>query len=794
MGSLCQTIIKPRTCILDPVVMGAPGSRLSWFSNESVLIKAVTSIKTVFSKNMDDPPAAEHLSFADLAIRDGLQDSRGRPAFDNATHFVSHAWKFKFSKFVDSLGEWLELNDVVQDNIYFWVDAFVVNQHDTQVYPQEWWSTRFMQAVGDIGNVILVLEPWDDPVPLKRAWVIWELYCTSMTGARLSFTMSKAANRDFHEALVESFEKVQTCLCSVDVSRSLAFHEADQDMIHKNIQRTIGFAKMNELVQTRVKMWLEDTARESVEQMKVEEKTSSSSSLPLKRLHLQSNLARFVRENGKTYEAEISFRQLMCDADARLGQYHVFTLSCLNQLAVTLQKSGRADEALEAHRDCMRRRRMVLGNEHQDVLQSASNLAVLISGRKPLTQVDFEEAAELYGLAIAGRERQEGADHPRTLYTMSNLGSLLSCAPQPSDETFDRAEALHERVVSKFIETLTLQHPRTLDAMHNQADCWLRRARFVEKAQNAEENHDESERLIKQAEEMFEKVRFIRQQKLGKEHPDTENTAKSLRASKCLLRSTTQMVHMSWRDLSLKDFTELNTRVHFREARRRIRSYGVPQVRTELEDEGFIDRKTGLLTTGLQPFNFFARIASENVVQKNMIPDQEKLGPYKDRYIVVCNRPEAEDMWNSRDPTWMGKASMSKRHRLLTLKDLRWEWFNALTFGLLSDLRLGIARLEELRRASLLYCKNSGDWPPEERIGLFVHVYAHCSVNSLHIHIVDLENLGPTFEKLAYKNLSLDDAIAVLWEELQDEQREATGVSSAFSSESGPLEVFDFAF
>ena len=53
-------------------------------------------------------------------------------------------------------------------------------------------------------------------------------------------------------------------------------------------------------------------------------------------------------------------------------------------------------------------------------------------------------------------------------------------------------------------------------------------------------------------------------------------------------------------------------------------------------------------------------------------------------------------------------------------------------------------------------------------IGLFFHCYPHCSVNSLHLHIVDLSELGPTFEALSHKNLSMDMVLRALEDEIKD--------------------------
>ena len=59
----------------------------------------------------------------------------------------------------------------------------------------------------------------------------------------------------------------------------------------------------------------------------------------------------------------------------------------------------------------------------------------------------------------------------------------------------------------------------------------------------------------------------------------------------------------------------------------------------------------------------------------------------------------------------------------------------------------------------------------EDEVELRFHVYGHASVPSLHLHVLDRRHLGPTHAALAFKNLALDDALAVLREELQAETK-----------------------
>merc|ERR1719379_3091910 len=118
---------------------------------------------------------------------------------------------------------------------------------------------------------------------------------------------------------------------------------------------------------------------------------------------------------------------------------------------------------------------------------------------------------------------------------------------------------------------------------------------------------------------------------------------------------------------------------------------------------------------------------------------------------------------------------MSKRHRFLTTRDLHWRWFNALVFGLVdrsgsSKLRRQSQCAEEatkevslMKEAALTYVANVREeegW--SENIGLFFHVYGHNSVNSLHLHIVDLDSVGPTYETMVYKNCPIEAVLEVL--------------------------------
>eukprot|EP00746_Dinoflagellata_sp_MGD_P124412 gnl/MRDRNA2_/MRDRNA2_59005_c0_seq1.p1 gnl/MRDRNA2_/MRDRNA2_59005_c0~~gnl/MRDRNA2_/MRDRNA2_59005_c0_seq1.p1 ORF type:complete len:431 (+),score=133.61 gnl/MRDRNA2_/MRDRNA2_59005_c0_seq1:76-1368(+) len=149
-------------------------------------------------------------------------------------------------------------------------------------------------------------------------------------------------------------------------------------------------------------------------------------------------------------------------------------------------------------------------------------------------------------------------------------------------------------------------------------------------------------------------------------------------------------------------FPILNTKEEYREVRAFMQEHGLHKLKQLLQEKGFVD-SSGKLTTGTQPFNVFARVASGAMAQPGMDKEQLSLGSYAEKYVVACNRPDADANWQTSN-----NASMAKHHRFLTTKDLRWQWFNALIFGF-EDLDEAIAELSSMREAAKAYSK-SQNW------------------------------------------------------------------------------------
>ena len=203
----------------------------------------------------------------------------------------------------------------------------------------------------------------------------------------------------------------------------------------------------------------------------------------------------------------------------------------------------------------------------------------------------------------------------------------------------------------------------------------------------------------------------------------------------------------------------------YRKARAFVRDR-TDDLRKELEESGFVDSESGMLTTGVRPFNVFARqAAGAMALPKNMVEENKCLeaSGHASSFMACSNLPAADANWHDGSKEWLGRASMSKRHRFLTTRDLSWWWFNALVFGLCDaqQLSTAIEIVEAMIAAGHHYTKAHGFGRP----AFYFHTYGMSSVNSLHMHMVDLDCTGPTFEALRHKNLPVQDVLKVLREE-----------------------------
>jgi len=190
-----------------------------------------------------------------------------------------------------------------------------------------------------------------------------------------------------------------------------------------------------------------------------------------------------------------------------------------------------------------------------------------------------------------------------------------------------------------------------------------------------------------------------------------------------------------------------------------------------LIESDYVNSDTGKLTTGVIPFNVFARQALG--VMPNPVKNQNGLlGKYANKFMVCHNKPENDE--NAGDDTFKETASMATPdengpgHVFITTKDLQWKRFNVISMDT-NDIDF----LKEMKEAGKHYA-NQRKWT---KVGMYFHCFPYNSVQSLHLHVVNLANKGPALKYHAHKNLPIDSVIVVL--ENEKKQNETAKIYSA---------------
>ena len=144
---------------------------------------------------------------------------------------------------------------------------------------------------------------------------------------------------------------------------------------------------------------------------------------------------------------------------AELGETHQDTLDSANNLAVLLKAQGRTADAEALHRRTLRALRRVLGDEDLLTLSSMNNLAVLL-----WSQGRHAEAETLHREVLATRRRVLGDVDPLTLRSMANLAVLLRAQGK-----LDEAERWAREALEARVDLFGAQHPDTLQSMNTLA-------------------------------------------------------------------------------------------------------------------------------------------------------------------------------------------------------------------------------------------------------------------------------------------------------------------------------------
>eukprot|EP00042_Codosiga_hollandica_P038695 m.316448 g.316448 ORF g.316448 m.316448 type:complete len:253 (-) comp55462_c0_seq11:1766-2524(-) len=111
------------------------------------------------------------------------------------------------------------------------------------------------------GTLILIVCPWDSPIPITRAWCLWEIM-SAITQSNVKFRvrMPRSIINEFVAGFLSDPDRVMAALSSVQAEKADAKEPRDLEMIFEAIRSSCGFLEMNKRINDQLRTWYLQTA------------------------------------------------------------------------------------------------------------------------------------------------------------------------------------------------------------------------------------------------------------------------------------------------------------------------------------------------------------------------------------------------------------------------------------------------------------------------------------------------------------------------------------------------------
>ncbi|KAJ3241343.1 Kinesin light chain 3 [Chytriomyces hyalinus] len=432
----------------DPLAMTTLGLPLSFVkdfikrSGGSDAFKNLTTTD-VCQKIVQPLTAHTRRSVVDTLIIEGRSD-----VVSEAKWFVSHAWKYQFLDVIDALTDFAAKKAIPSNEFIIWFDLFSNSQHETANKPFEWWENTFMSAIKKMGQVVMVLIPWSDPVPLTRAWCIFEIYSTVKTGSVFDVAMPSYDQVGLIAALRSNPRELYDLIAKFESRNAEATNPVDKDRIFQVIAETVGFNTLDTMVLDVFRGWAESLMSELVDYL-VETKAE-----PARALLLQWSLASLYRLNGKLALAFELHRSVYRERLKMLGPDHFDTLVSMNNMiecAIESPDTSKIKNEIDhvaLMEECLTTSKRALGVDHAFTLLAMFNMATI-----HINQNELERAEAVLSECLEWRMKILGSLDSETLRTMERLATVY--AKMNMTET---AESFYLRTIDLFEDQYGSNH------------------------------------------------------------------------------------------------------------------------------------------------------------------------------------------------------------------------------------------------------------------------------------------------------------------------------------------------
>ncbi|KAJ3039182.1 Kinesin light chain 3 [Rhizophlyctis rosea] len=375
---------------------------------------------------------------------------------DLANYFISHPWKYPFLTVVDAIQSFFTSEGLTATDPIIWFDVFSLPQHGRQQLDTTWLKRVFINAIANIGNVVMVLAEWSKPFPLTRTWCLFELFACNITNSTFFVAMPQDELSAFHDTVPQEpdlfYDQIEFVTKS-KAENSTAAEKADLDAI----RNLVGFDDLDRAVIKIFVQWLVEQFRAQLELQ--ERKADEFEEFEYGFRDWRFSIGAVYKGRAMYAEAKRSFIGSMVMRERWFGHQHPSTIICLHQLARVYVLEGRYEDAESLYIDGLERAQEALGGKDApDMLFLHHGIGIFYAcwGK--------QEVADAWFQRCAGKSVTISTAVSRTKFLAGNTsGDSVKVEEMLESLVSDSVETATEGLRANHLETLTaLNHLATI--------------------------------------------------------------------------------------------------------------------------------------------------------------------------------------------------------------------------------------------------------------------------------------------------------------------------------------------
>ncbi|KAF0735524.1 hypothetical protein Ae201684_008004 [Aphanomyces euteiches] len=418
-----------------------------------------------------------------------------------ATWFVSHAWSYRYLDVVDALDDFFQ-EQGMDDSVALWFCTFCNNQHEieSQIHSFDYWFGIFRHSLREIGSVVMVMSPWNDPTTLKRTWCVFEVYASIVENARFEIAFGRSQKESFLQD-IQNDGAFKQMLGTINSEKSETTEPTDRDRIFELIEEEVGFTKLDRMIFEALVKWMVRMVDQQIEQATSQEAKADwlFTKGHIADTEIQKDVA--VDSFQKSYEiyrqekglsfpgtwkalAELGRSKMLQDRSLEeaeslclealnhqielLSKDHEDTLVTMNYLGACYIYHGKLDTALPLLLDCFERQCRHIGEDHVRTIGTMSQLGDILR-----LQGKLKEALGWITRCYQAHSRVFGEEHPETYCYRHNLGVVCNAVGD-----FVSGENHILSSCEAFERMLGPRHKNTVDYRISLGDSYRRQAKY----------------------------------------------------------------------------------------------------------------------------------------------------------------------------------------------------------------------------------------------------------------------------------------------------------------------------